>query len=263
MTMRLSRRHAAVTAVILGIVAIWEAGVWVFNVPALILPPPSAIVLNIVETWRNLLIHTAATTYEILTGFAAGAVIGIGTALLMTEFPAVRSSIYPVVIASQTIPKVAIAPLVIIWFGVGIYPKILIVALLAFFPILINTMAGFESTDRRHLELMRSVNASEQQVYWNIRFPTAVPHIFAGLKLGITASVIGAIIGEWVASTRGLGYLLLFYTQYLDMTSAFAVLVVLVLLGIACFALVEIVEQAMSWDSKIRKSRVGVIEAGL
>jgi NitT/TauT family transport system permease protein len=258
-----SRQHAAVIIIVLVILAAWEAGVRVLSVPVLILPPPSAIVLNIAETWRNLLIHTATTTYEILAGFVAGMVLGIGTALFVTEFPAVRSSVYPVVIASQTIPKIAIAPLMIIWFGVGIYPKILIVALLAFFPILINTMTGFESTDRRHLELMRSVNASERQVYWNIRFPTAVPHIFAGLKLGITAAVIGAIIGEWVASTRGLGYLLLFYTQYLDMISTFAVLVVLVLLGVICFALVEFVEHMVSWDSKIRKARLAVVEASL
>jgi NitT/TauT family transport system permease protein len=177
----------------------------------------------------------------------------------MTEYAWVRRSVYPFVIGSQTIPKIAIAPLVIIWFGVGLTPKIFFVALLSFFPVLINTMTGFASTDRRHLDLMHSVNASSRQVYWHISFPTAVPHIFAGLKLGITVSVIGAIVGEFVASTSGLGYLLLYYTQFLDMVATFAVLVVLMLLGVACFGTVQVIEALLSWDAKSRQRTTNVV----
>ena len=258
------RQNLGVWLIAAGIVGCWELAVRVFTVSNLVLPPPSLVALNIAGAYSNLLSHTGATAFEILSGFFAGAILGIGTAFVMTKFPSVRSSVYPIVIASQTIPKIAIAPLVIIWFGVGIYPKILIVALLAFFPILINTIAGFESTDRRHIDLMRSVNASEVDVYRHIRFPTAVPHIFAGLKLGITSSVIGAIVAEWVASSKGLGYLLLFYTQYLDMESAFAVLSILVILGVACFWIVEIIENRFSWDVKLKKrARINTAESHL
>jgi NitT/TauT family transport system permease protein len=241
------------------LLAIWEAAVRIFSIPTLVLPPPSAIVENLFTNYATLLIHAKTTILEILPGFAVGAVFGIGAALLMTELPWVRRTFYPYIIGSQTIPKIAIAPLVIIWFGVGIMPKIFFVALLSFFPILINTMSGFAGTDRRHLDLMYSVNADAGQVYRHIRFPTAIPHIFAGLKLGITVSVIGAIVGEFVASTSGLGYLLLYYTQFLDMTSAFAVLVMLMVLGIACFGIVQWIEGRLSWDARFRERARSVV----
>ena len=255
-------RHQLATVTLALVIALaWEGAVRAFAIPTIILPAPSAIALNIFENFDKYLGHAWVTSYEILIGFAVGAFFGIGIALAMLEFPALRGSIYPLVIASQTIPKIAIAPLLIIWFGVGILPKIMIVALLALFPVLINTVSGFESTERGHLDLLHSVDASKRQVYWHIRFPTALPYIFAGLKLAITVSVIGAIVGEWVASTRGLGYLLLFYTQYLDMVSTFAVLIVLVVLGVALFGAVALAERAISWEAKVRRqTRVEVAE---
>jgi ABC-type nitrate/sulfonate/bicarbonate transport system permease component len=236
-------RHQLATVTLALVIALaWEGAVRAFAIPTIILPAPSAIALNIFENFDKYLEHAWVTSYEILIGFAVGALFGIGIALAMLEFP-------------------AIAPLLIIWFGVGILPKIMIVALLALFPVLINTVSGFESTERGHLDLLHSVDASKRQVYWHIRFPTALPYIFAGLKLAITVSVIGAIVGEWVASTRGLGYLLLFYTQYLDMVSTFAVLIVLVVLGVALFGAVAMAERAISWETKVRRqTRVEVAE---
>jgi ABC-type nitrate/sulfonate/bicarbonate transport system permease component len=258
------RHQLTSLALAVAIILLWEVLVRAFAVPTLILPRPSAILVNLYESYDKYLIHTWVTSYEIVVGFAVGALLGIVTALAMIEFPGLRGSIYPLVIASQTIPKIAIAPLMIIWFGVGIVPKIITVALLAFFPILINTVSGFESTDRGHLDLLHSVDANKRQVYWHIRFPTALPHIFAGLKLAITVSVIGAIVGEWVASTQGLGYLLLLYTQYLDMVSTFAVLIVLVILGVVLFAAVAFVERAVSWETRVRQqTKVEVAESNL
>jgi NitT/TauT family transport system permease protein len=263
--MSLRRSQYLVAPLLLGaILAAWELGVRAFAIPPLILPRPLQILRAIWADADRLLGHTWVTTYEIASGFLVGAVLGIGTALLMTQFPALRSAIYPLIIASQTTPKIAIAPLLIIWFGVGIYPKILTVALLAFFPVLINTIAGIESTDEGHVNLMRSVYASEAQIYRHIRLPTAVPYVFAGLKLGVTVSVIGAIVAEWVASTRGLGYLLLFYTQYLDMVRTFAVLVVLMALGVGLFAATALVERLVSWERRVRHgARVTTVEANL
>jgi NitT/TauT family transport system permease protein len=246
------------------ILAEGELGVRAFRIPPLILPRPLQILGSIWTDWDRLLGHTWVTTYEIVSGFLVGAVLGIGTALLMTQFPALRNAIYPLIIASQTTPKIAIAPLLIIWFGVGIYPKILTVALLAYFPVLINTIAGIESTDEGHVNLMRSVYASEAQIYRHIRLPTAVPYVFAGLKLGVTVSVIGAIVAEWVASTRGLGYLLLFYTQYLDMVRTFAVLIVLMALGVGLFAATALIERLVSWEQRVRRAaRVTTAETSL
>lgn len=259
------RSRYVVAPLLLGtIVAAWELGVRIFAIPPLILPRPLQVLEALWADADRLLGHTWVTTYEIASGFLAGAVLGIGTALLMTQFPALRSAIYPLIIASQTTPKIAIAPLLIIWFGVGIYPKILTVALLAFFPVLINTIAGIESTDEGHVNLMRSVYASETQIYRHIRLPTAIPYVFAGLKLGVTVSVIGAIVAEWVASTRGLGYLLLFYTQYLDMVRTFAVLIVLMALGVGFFAATALAERLLSWERHVRRdTRVTAAETNL
>lgn len=257
-------RHVVAPLLLGTIVAAWELGVRAFAIPPLILPRPLQILGAIWTDADRLLGHTWVTTYEIASGFLVGALLGIGTALLMTQFPALRSAIYPLIIASQTTPKIAIAPLLIIWFGVGIYPKILTVALLAFFPVLINTIAGIESTDEGHVNLMRSVYASETQIYRHIRLPTAVPYVFAGLKLGVTVSVIGAIVAEWVASTKGLGYLLLFYTQYLDMVRTFAVLIVLMALGVGFFAATALAERLLSWERHVRRTtRVTTAEPSL
>jgi ABC-type nitrate/sulfonate/bicarbonate transport system permease component len=258
-------RSALMTSfLVIAIILLWEAAVRAFSIPPIVLPAPSAIAAHIYANFDKLLGHTWTTTYEIGIGFTAGAALGIAMALAMVEFPALRGTIYPLVIGSQTIPKIAIAPLLIIWFGVGVLPKILIIALLALFPVLVNTASGLESTDRGHLDLLRSVDANKGQVYWHVRFPTALPHLFAGLKLAVTVSVIGAIVGEWVASTRGLGYLLLFYTQYLDIIGAFAVLIVLVVLGVALFAAIAVIERAVSWESKVRRqTRVDIAEANL
>jgi ABC-type nitrate/sulfonate/bicarbonate transport system permease component len=258
-------RYPLTTALLVVLILLfWEAAVRWFSLPAIILPSPSAIAIYLYENFPKLVGHAWVTTYEILVGFSIGAVLGIFIAQAMMEFPLLRGSVYPLVIASQTIPKIAIAPLLIIWFGVGLAPKLITVALLAFFPVLINTVVGFESADRGHLDLMRSVHAGKRQIYWNIYFPTALPYIFAGLKLAITVSVIGALVGEWVASTKGLGYLLLFYTQYLDMVATFAVLIVLVVLGVALFSIIAQAERAVSWESRVRsKSRVETAEANL
>jgi len=260
----LYRNQLAAIFLIVLLLLVWEGAVQLFSLHVLVLPPPSKIFAYIYENFDKLLLHSWVTTYEIIVGFAIGAGLGIGISLAMLEYPLLRGTIYPLVIASQTIPKIAIAPLLIIWFGVGLTPKIIIVSLLALFPVLINTVAGFESTDRGHLDLLRSVDASKRQAYWHIHFPTALPHIFAGLKLAITVSVIGALVGEWVASTKGLGYLLLFYTQYLDMVGTFAVLIVLILLGVFLFSVIALIERATSWEAKVRrKTKVEVAEASL
>jgi NitT/TauT family transport system permease protein len=175
-------------------------------------------------------------------------------AILMAISPVIRAAMYPIVIASQTTPKIAIAPLLIVWFGLGLLPKVMMVALLAFFPVLINTLAGIDNTDRGHLELLRSVNATRWQTYRQVRLPAAIPYVFAGLKLALTVSVIGAIVSEWVSANAGLGYLLLFFNAGLRTTELFAVLLFLVLAASIAFGILLLIEKTFSWESRLSAS---------
>jgi NitT/TauT family transport system permease protein len=195
--------------------------------------------------------HFLSTATIAGLGFLAGTISGMFIAIIMALAPAIRTAIYPIVIASQTTPKIAIAPLLIVWFGLGLLPKVLIVALLTFFPVLINTLAGIDGTDRGHLELLKSVNATRWQTYRRVRLPAAIPYVFAGLKLALTISVIGAIVSEWVSANAGLGYLLLFYNAGLRTTELFAVLLFLVLSASLAFGVLLILERLLSWEARI------------
>ncbi len=234
------------------VVILWELIARWREIPTFILPPPSLIVSRLVEISGTLISHASVTMVAIGLGYLVGTLVGLVLAVLMTMAPLIRSAFYPIVIASQTTPKIAIAPLLIIWFGVGMLPKVIIVALLAFFPVLINTMTGLESADRSQLELMRSVNASQRDIYWHIRLPASIPYIFAGLRLALTVSIIGAIVGEWVASNRGLGYLLVFYNAVLRTPDLFAVLLVLVTIASTLFFLLGVAERRLSWEARMR-----------
>jgi ABC-type nitrate/sulfonate/bicarbonate transport system permease component len=252
--LRLVRNPVGPALLVIAFIAIWELFVRVAQPPRFILPAPSAIAAAFPAMVEQLAGHSVATLTIIMLGFVAGSVGGLVLAVVMSFSPMLRAGIYPIVIASQTTPKIAVAPLLLVWFGIGLLPKVLIVALLAFFPVLINTLAGLDSTDRGHLELLKSVNASRWQTYRQVRLPAAIPFVFAGLKLALTVSVIGAIIGEWIAGNQGLGFLLLFYNANLRTTQLFVVLVTLVVLATALFALLVVVERVLSWEAKTNTS---------
>ena len=233
---------------------IWELFVIIAKPPRFILPAPSAILLTFIENFGLIFRHFLSTFQIAGLGFLAGTMSGLAIAILMAVAPVIRSAIYPIVIASQTTPKIAIAPLLIVWFGLGLAPKVMIVALLTFFPVLINTLAGIDGTDRGHLELLKSVNASRWQTYREVRLPAAIPYVFAGLKLALTISVIGAIVSEWVSANAGLGYLLLFFNAGLRTTHLFAVLLFLVLAASIAFALLLVLERLLSWEARVTGS---------
>lgn len=255
--LQVPRRALGPVLVLVGFIALWEGYVFFMDPPHFILPAPSAIALRFPRLFDTLVQHSIVTMTVIVIGFGGGTIAGLFLAVLMSLNAALRNGIYPIVIASQTTPKIAIAPLLLVWFGVGLMPKFLIVALLAFFPVLINTLAGLDGTDRGHLDLMKSVNASRWQTYRDVRLPAAIPYVFAGLKLALTVSVIGAIIAEWVAGNQGLGFLLLFYNATLRTTELFVVLVALVLLATVAFGLVVLVERLLSWEARTRAAATG------
>jgi ABC-type nitrate/sulfonate/bicarbonate transport system permease component len=237
---------------ILAGVLIWEFATRYLAIREFILPAPSVVIQTAIAIAPELARNMWATLSVLLSGYVLGVVMGISLAVIMLVLPPVRRAIYPLVVMSQTIPKIAIAPLLILWFGVGPEPKIFIIALLAFFPMLVNTVAGLEGTDKGHLELMHSVDASLWNIYRHVRLPAAVPQIFAGLKLALTVSVIGAVVGEWVVGNQGLGYLLLAYNSSLQTANVFATLLLIILISAALFYTITRVEKAVSWRARFQ-----------
>ena len=214
-------------------------------VPNYLLPAPTAVVSRMIDTPEVLWSATRVTFVEVALGFVAGVVIGLALALPIAYSAAVRSTLYPLIVASQAVPKIAIGPLLVLWLGLGMMPKLAIVALMVFFPVVVTAAEGFSSVDRNLLDLLRSVDAGRWQIFRRVRLPHALPQIFSGLKIGITLAVVGAVVGEWIGADNGLGYLLLQANTQLDSTLLFAALFLLVLLGVVLFILVELAERLL------------------
>jgi NitT/TauT family transport system permease protein len=229
--------------VVLGVLAIWEAGTRMFGVPAFLLPPPSAIGVSFMANAPLLLFHGWITTAEILLGFALSIVVGIPLALAIFLWPAFSRAILPLLVSSQAMPKVAVAPLLLVWFGFGLLPKVLIAFLIAFFPIVINTAVGLASIEPEKIYLARSMGFGATATFFKIRLPNALPAIFGGLKISITLAVVGAIVGEFVGGDAGLGYLLMVANGSMDTQLLFAGIVALTVLGVVLFLLVELAER--------------------
>lgn len=240
---------------VVAFLCLWQIAVAGLGIKDFILPGPIAILAALIQDRDELISNMGVTLIELGIGYAVGVTVGIVLAIAMTLLPWFRRAVYPLIVSSQSIPKIAIAPLLILWFGVGLLPKVLIVALLAFFPVLINAVVGIESADAGQLELMRSIDASSWKIYRYIRLPAAVPYLFAGLKLALTVSVIGVIVGEWVAGNAGLGYLLVAYNAALRTSDLFAALIVLVAISSICFLLISWIESRISWEARLHRNR--------
>jgi len=230
---------------IITVIAVWEAAVRLLVVPEYILPGPSGISMVFVEDWRYLLLHTWVTVYEIILGFVFAIVVGIPTAMLIVYSPLVERTLYPLLVASQSVPKIALAPLLIFWVGIGTFPKVLIAFLVALLPIIIDTVAGLRATGPEMVFLARSMGAGELKIFFKIRIQTALPNIFAGIKMAVTLAVVGAIVGEFIQADRGLGYVLLQATGVLDTRLSFAAIIILGTIGVGMFVLVEVVERKL------------------
>jgi len=230
-------------AVIAGVLAFWEICTRLFFVPAFLLPPPSAIAVSFAANWALLLSHGWVTTLEILLGFGLSIVIGIPLALAIFLSPVFSRSVLPLLVSSQAMPKVAVAPLFLVWFGFGLLPKVLIAFLIAFFPVVINTAVGLASIEPEKIHLARSMGFGAIATFFKIRLPNALPAIFGGLKISITLAVVGAVVGEFVGGDAGLGYLLLVANGSMDTQLLFAGIIALTILGVALFLLVELAER--------------------
>ncbi len=222
-------------------VAAWEAIVRGFEVPPYLVPAPSAVAVAFVNGFAqaNYLGHALTTAFQAVTGFIAGSLLGLAIGTAVVVFPIAERIVYPYVVALQTVPKVAIAPLIIVWFGFGMESKIVIVALVSLFPVLVNVIAGLKSVDQDRLDLMSALSASRWQILRYLRLPNALPFIFAGLNTAIVFSVIGAIVGEFVGANRGIGFLILQANFALDIAAAFALFVVLSIMGVTLHAILQ------------------------
>ena len=233
------------TLTLLAVGVVWQVILSLVPLPAWLLPSPSAIAT---ATWgwhRQLPAHTLATLGATLAGYAMAIAVGVPVAVLITSSPFLERTIYPILLIFQSVPKVAVAPILLVWVGYGQLPKILIVFLVCFFPIVIGTAAGLNSAPPEMLNLVRSLCATPAQVFVKVRFPSAMPHIFVGLKVGITLAVIGAVIGEFVGSNQGLGYIIVVSMSQVNTSLAFGAMVLLAVLSIVLFYGVEWLERVL------------------
>ena len=233
------------TVAIVAFVVLWDVSVRIFEVKPVVLPSPGQVYDSLIGDWGELAPHMLFTIYEILAGFALSVVIGIGLAIAIVTWRPIEKSIYPILVGSQVVPKIALAPLFVIWFGFGIEPKILIAFLIAFFPVVISTVVGLRSVEVEKLYLARSMGASELQMFFKIKLPNAMPSVFAGFKLSITAAVIGAIVGEYIGADKGIGRVLLEANGDMDTELLFAGIVLLSITGVILFLIIDGLERVM------------------
>lgn len=231
------------------IIAVWQGYTHFFDVSEIVLPSPADILFASIEDFDLLLKETWPTLLESVLGFGLALIIGIPLAVCVANSRILNLTLYPILIATQSIPKVAIAPIILVWFGLGMESKLAIAFLVAFFPVVVDTAAGLRSTPAGLLELARSLRATRFQIFRTVQFPAALPFIFAGAKVAVTLAVIGAVIGEFVGSIGGLGNLLLTANSQLDSPLAWAALVWLSVLGIVLFVAVALIERwVMPWS---------------
>jgi NitT/TauT family transport system permease protein len=245
--------YPSIAAVVLFVV--WELGTRYSGISPVLLPAPSQIVQTAIQEYPTLLQMSIVTIYEFVLGFALGVVVGLPLGAIIVYARPVELAIYPLLVAFQTIPKAAIAPVLIVWLGTGITSKVLIAFAISFFPIVVDTIIGLRSTQPETIHLARSMGASPLQVFRYVRFPNALPAIFGGLKVASTLAVIGAIVGEFVSSDRGLGYLVLVANGDLNTRLVFACVLVLTILGLVFYFAIEALEMVfVSWHVSSRHS---------
>jgi NitT/TauT family transport system permease protein len=228
------------------ILAAWALACWAGNLPTVVLPTPDKVFYAFVNRFDLLMSEGWVTLKETLYGFILAVVIGIPMAVAIANSRPLNLMFYPLLIGLQSVPKVALAPILLVWLGTGIESKLAIVWLVAFFPIIVDTVAGLRSTPRELLELAHSLRATPMQIFLKVQFPAALPFVITGAKVAITLAVIGAVIGEFVGSSEGLGYLLLSATSQLDTPLAFAALFALSFMGVFVYLLVELAERLVA-----------------
>jgi NitT/TauT family transport system permease protein len=245
---RPSSQNISIILTLVSLLTVWQLLYLVFTIPEYLVPSPLSIANRFIHDAGPLFKHTWYTLGEVLFGFSISVIIGIPLAILIIHSKYFANTIYPILVGIHCIPMVSIAPLLVIWFGYAFMTKVLIVFLISFFPIVINSVVGLQSMDKEMYSLGRSMRATELQIFTYFRLPKALPTMFGGFKVGITLSVVGAVVSEFVASSQGIGYLQLVANSQLDTTLEFCALFILAMMGISLFYIVHFLERfTMPW----------------
>ncbi|HEY0185927.1 MAG TPA: ABC transporter permease [Cellulomonas sp.] len=251
----MSLKPYALTLVLL---ALWEAAVRLLDVPAYLVPAPSAVAVELWTRRAYLLTNTPATVYEIWAGFAIALVVGIALAVpvALTRFG--DQAIMPVLVATQSVPKSALAPIFVIWFGFGLLPKVIVAALLAFFPIVVNMVRGLRAVEPEMVQYLSTLGARRTDVFLRLRLPSSLPYLFAAMKVSISMATVGAIVGEFIGSDQGLGYVILRAISNFDTTVMFAGLTVVSLIGVLSYGVISLVERrVLAWQPDAVEATAG------
>ncbi len=236
-------RSATPWLAVLGLMLLWEASVHLFEIPDYLLPAPSEIWRQTVGVGGSVWNHSVATMATIACGFILAVLVSFPLAILVTASPGIASAVYPLLVLVHSIPKVALAPVLVVGLGANEMPRIVVTFLVCFFPLVISIAAGLLCVPAEYIELCRSCRASRLRELWRVRLPYAVPFIFSGLKVAITLAVVGAVVGEFVAADVGLGYLIQSSTAFFKTPLAFGAIMILAVIGIALFQMVVAIER--------------------
>jgi NitT/TauT family transport system permease protein len=227
----------------LSVFVLWEIIVRVRHIPPALLPTPSAVLTRLFDNFALLAKQALPTTLETIVAFAIASVLGIFLAFLVCAWRLARDMLYPNIVVFQLIPKIALAPLFIVWLGIGSQSRVIFSVFISFFPVVVATLTGLLAVDRDLLRLCRAVGASQRNTYLQVRFPAAVPHIFAGLKIAVTFAMIGIIVGEFITAQAGLGYMIMFAASQAEMELILAAITMLCVIGLALYGLVVLAER--------------------
>jgi NitT/TauT family transport system permease protein len=235
------------------LLVLWDLIIRLFKIPPYLIPTPLDVVGQLWKESPMLLTQAGPTTWATLGGFALSVLIGIPVAMMIAYSRVIESFVYPLLVFSQSVPKIAVAPLFVVWFGFGIIPKIIAAFLLGFFPVVVSTVMGFKSVEQDMVDLARSMGSSRLKMFFKISLPQALPAIFSGMKVSVTLAVVGAVVGEFVGSNSGLGYVLQKANGNFDLPLMFAALVVLSMIGVLLFTLLDAIERvAIPWHASQR-----------
>ena len=234
---------------VIAFVVIWQIVCVLGLVPGFMLPSPLDVGAALVSDFPLLMHHAGVTLLEAFLGLVAGVLLGFCCAALMDTFPLVKSALYPILVLTQTIPPVAIAPLLILWFSYGIVPKVILVVLVSFFPMAVGLLEGFQSVDPDMVKLLKSMGADRLQIFWNVKFPSAMGNFFSGLKIAVSYSIVGAVIAEWLGGFTGLGVYMTRVKKSLSYDKMFAVILLVSFISLLLMEAVKYIQyKSMPWD---------------
>jgi len=238
-----TKKHYPAFLMIIVSIALWQFLVKLFHIETWILPAPTDIIKAFKKEYTYLLDNTLVTVYEALVGFLFAILIALILAVIIDQFSFFKRGFYPILIASQTVPIIAVAPLLMIWFGYGLLPKFVVVSLVCFFPIVLSTVDGFNQADSGLITLLQTMNATKWQVFKKVRFPSALPSFFSGLRIAATYSIMGAVIGEWLGANKGLGIYMKNASHSFLTDQVFAAILIIVFTSILFYGVLLLIEQ--------------------